>query len=212
MAKYITTYYRYKEEILNVTTHLIGLLLSIAATVILIVDASLNGNAWNIVSNSIFGATMITLYLASTLYHYSKNRKLRQRLNVFDHSAIYLLIAGTYTPFCLVALRGPMGWVLFGITWGLAVIGIIFKIQYTGRYNRLSTILYVSMGWIAIIAIKPLIDALSFKVLMFMLIGGISYTIGAVFYLAKIKYNHAIFHVFVLGGTIMHFFAVLYLI
>ncbi|MBR08405.1 MAG: hemolysin D [Rickettsiales bacterium] len=205
------TYYRKAEEIMNVITHLVGLILSVAGLALLVTFASLYGTVWHIVSFSIFGATLVLLYLASTLYHAARSKQLRRRLNIFDHSAIYLLIAGTYTPFCLVALNGWVGWTLFGVTWGLAVAGVVLKVFFTGRYNLLSTIGYVAMGWIAIVAAKPLYQELNDGALLFLLIGGVSYTIGAVFYMIdKIKFNHAIFHLWVLLGSIAHFIAIFF--
>ncbi len=198
--------YEKKEEIINVATHGIGFLLSIAALVLLVVFASIYGNAWHIVSYSIYGASLVVLYLASTLFHWSTKPKRRLRLNIFDHASIYILIAGTYTPLLLVTLRGPWGWSLFGVIWGMAIIGIVLKFFFTGRFNKLSTGAYVIMGWVAIIAIKPLIANLSTPGLIWLSIGGLSYSIGAVIYLLnKIPYNHAIFHLFVLGGSIAHF-------
>lgn len=202
-------HYRKSEEILNVVTHGLGFLLSIAALTILVVYASLRGNAWHIVSFTIYGISLVTLYLASTLFHMTRKQKLRNKLNIFDHSAIYFLIAGTYTPFLLVTLRGPWGWSLFGIIWGLAIGGLIFKLFYTGKYDYLSAIIYVLMGWIIIIAIKPMNENLSTEGLLWLLGGGISYSIGVVFYLVKkIPYNHAIFHIWVLLGSFAHFIAV----
>jgi len=206
-----TTYYAHKEEAWNVITHLIGTALSVAALVLLIVFSSLDGNAWHIVSFTIFGSSLVVLYSASTIYHAVKKKSLRRKMNVFDHSAIYVLIAGTYTPYCLVTLNGAMGWVLFGITWGIAVIGIILKVFFTGRYNTISTISYLLMGWVAIIAAKPLIENLQSEALFYLLLGGVFYTIGAViFAFDKIPYNHAIFHVFVLLGSVMHFISVFF--
>ena len=202
-------FYSTAEERLNVLSHFLGFLLSIAALPLLIVKASREGTAWHIVSFSIFGATMVILYAASTLYHYAKRPERRKRLRIFDHAAIYLLIAGTYTPFTLVTLNGTLGWVLFGITWGLALGGVILKLFYTGRFDRLSTILYVAMGWLIIFAFKPMVDNLNSVSLWFLLAGGIAYTLGAVLYsMSRLSYNHAIFHLFVLAGTTCHFFAV----
>jgi hemolysin III len=203
------TYYPPFEEKLNIFSHAFGLLLSIAALVLLVVRASLNGNVWHIVSFSIFGTSMVILYTASTIYHNSKKPKLRLRLQIFDHAAIYVLIAGTYTPFTLVTLNGTTGWIMFGITWFFALSGVILKIFYIGRYDKLSTIMYVFMGWIVVFAIKPLIHNLPFEGLMWLFAGGISYTFGAVLYSIKsLNYNHAIFHVFVLLGSFCHFVAV----
>lgn len=197
------------EELLNVITHGLGFLLSIAALVLLVVFASLYGNAWHIVSFSIYGFSLVVLYLASTLFHSARNPKLRKRLNIFDHSAIYILIAGTYTPFLLVTLRGPWGWSLLGVIWGLAIAGVVFKLFFTGKYDVMSAIVYVLMGWIIIIAIKPMNENLPAEGLYWLIGGGISYMIGAGFYLLnKMPYNHAIFHIWVLLGSFAHFIAV----
>ena len=203
------TYYDLSEEKINIITHAIGLLLSIAALVLLIIHASSNGTARHIVSFTIFGASMILLYSASTLYHYSQTPNLRRKLNILDHASIYVLIAGTYTPFTLVTLKGALGWTIFGITWGIALVGVFLKLFYTGKYDKISTIAYVAMGWIIIFAVKPLIENLPLNGLYWLLAGGIFYTIGAVLYsIKKIKFNHAIFHVFVLLGSFSHFMAI----
>ncbi|MCK5677746.1 MAG: hemolysin III family protein [Flavobacteriaceae bacterium] len=205
------TYYDPKEEKLNVISHALGLVLSIVALVLLVVYSSIYGSAKHIVSFSIYGASLIVLYSASTFYHYSKNPKLRKRLNIFDHAAIYILIAGTYTPFTLVILKGWIGWTIFGVSWGLALTGVILKLFYTGKYDKISTFAYVLMGWLIIFAIKPLVNNLPFEGLMWLLSGGILYTIGAVlFSLKNLKYNHIIFHVFVLLGSFSHFIAVFF--
>jgi len=197
------------EEKLNVITHGIGFLLSVAALVLLVVRATLYGTALHIVSAAIYGSSLVVLYFASTSFHMAKNQKTRNRLNVFDHASIFLLIAGTYTPFALVTLQGPWGWSIFGVIWGMAFAGIILKLYYTGRFNTLSTVLYVLMGWVMVIAIVPLVRALPVCGLLWLLAGGISYTLGAViFLLNKLPFNHAIFHVFVLMGSICHFVAV----
>jgi len=209
MIKISARTYPYWEEFVNVLTHGIGFLMSVAALALMVVFASLDGNAWHIVGVSIFGASLVVLYLASTLFHWSVRPKVRKYLNVFDHSAIYVLIAGTYTPFLLVTLNGPWGWSLFGVIWGLAIAGVVFKMFFTGRFDKLSLLIYVLMGWLILIAIVPLIQNLSTMGLIWLLIGGISYSIGAVFYLlSKMPFNHAIFHFWVLGGSICHFFAV----
>lgn len=204
-------YQRYssKEELLNVITHGAGILFSITALILMLVFAGKNGSVWQIVSASIYGSTMVILYLASTLFHAAKNPRVKHKLNIFDHASIYLLIAGTYTPFLLVTLRGPWGWSLFGVIWGLAIIGIILKLFFIYKYRVLSTIAYVLMGWAIIIAVKPLTEKLETEGLWLLLSGGFSYSIGAVLYLwKKLPYNHAIFHVFVLGGTVTHWAAV----
>ncbi|MEN8120767.1 MAG: hemolysin III family protein [Bacteroidota bacterium] len=203
--------YSYKEELFNTISHGIGLVLSIPALIMLVVYANIEGNIWHIVSFSIYGSSLLILYLASTLYHGTKKPELKQKLNVFDHSAIYVLIAGTYTPFALVTLNGPWGWSIFGVVWGLAVIGLVLKLFYIGRFRKISTLAYVLMGWVMVIAIKPLINNLSNDGLFWLFIGGVFYTVGAVLYLfKKLPYNHGIFHVFVLLGSLSHFFAVFY--
>ncbi len=197
------------EEQLNILSHGLGFLLSIPASVFVILKASLHGDAWQIVSVSIYAASMMMLYLASTLYHSAKNPEKRHKLNVFDHASIYLLIAGTYTPFLLVTLRGAWGWSLFGVIWAAAIGGVIFKLFYTGRFNIISTVAYVVMGSIVLVAIKPLVANLSLPGLYWLLAGGVSYIIGAVLYLQhKMPYHHAIFHLFVLGGSVCHYIAV----
>ena len=205
------TYYEHKEEQFNIISHALGLVLSIVALVLLVIYSVKYGSATHIVSFSMYGTSLIVLYSASTFYHYSKSPKLRSRLNIFDHAAIYVLIAGTYTPFTLVVLNGWVGWTIFGISWGLALVGIVLKLFYTGKYDTISTISYVLMGWLIIIAIKPLVDNFSFNGLVWLLFGGIFYTIGAVlFMMHSLKYNHAIFHIFVLLGSFCHFMAVFY--
>ena len=203
--------YSDKEELLNTISHGIGLILSVPALILLIVYANIEGNIWHIVSFSIYGCSLILLYLASTLYHAAKKPELKQKLNIFDHSAIYVLIAGTYTPFALVTLNGFWGWLIFGIVWSIALIGLVLKLFYIGKYRKLSTLAYVLMGWVVIIAIKPLIDNLSTEGLFWLFIGGVFYTVGAILYLIKkLPYNHAIFHIFVLLGSLSHFFSVFY--
>jgi len=205
------TFYEKKEEKLNVISHGIGLILSIVALVLLVVYANIYGSTWHIVSFSIYGASLIVLYSASTLYHYVQSPKLRYRLNIFDHAAIYILIAGTYTPFALVVLKGWVGWTIFGVSWGMAISGVVLKLFYTGKYDKISTIAYVLMGWLVIFAIKPLVTNFSFEGLMWLLSGGLFYTFGALLYsIKRIKYNHAIFHIFVLLGSFSHFIAVFF--
>ena len=204
-------YYTKSEERLNVISHAIGLFLSVIGLILLIVKAGQLSLMALKVSYWIFGSSIILLYAASTLYHSVRERKLRYRLNILDHASIYILIAGTYTPFSLVTLQGSVGWIIFGVVWALAIIGVILKLFFTGRVETLSTIMYVAMGWIIVFAVKPLIDNLSQDGLIWLFIGGISYTIGAViFSIDRLKYNHAIFHVFVLFGTFCHFLAIYY--
>ena len=202
-------YYPPLEEKINIWSHLAGLGLSIVALVLLVVRASLYGNAWHIVSFSIFGASLISLYAASTIYHSARDPVIRSRLRIFDHASIYALIAGTYTPFALVTLHGTAGWVIFGVAWGLALCGIILKLFFTGKYNLVSTLMYIFMGWIIVFAIKPLISLLSSEGLYWLFGGGVAYTVGAVLYsIKKIKFNHAIFHLLVLAGSFCHFVSV----
>ncbi|QED37330.1 hemolysin III family protein [Antarcticibacterium arcticum] len=204
-------YYPPLEEKLNVISHGFGFALSILGLLLLVFKANEYGELKHLVSFSIFGASLILLYAASTFYHSAKSPRLRYRLNILDHASIYVLIAGTYTPYALVTLHGVVGWSIFGVVWTLAVIGVILKLFYTGRYNLFSTAMYVLMGWIIVFAIKPLYDSLDPMGLTWLFIGGISYTLGAVFFiLDKIKYNHAIFHLFVLMGSFSHFISIYY--
>jgi hemolysin III len=204
-------YYSSIEEKINILSHAIGFILSMVALVLLVRHAVLHGDVWHIVSFSIFGSSLIILYAASTFYHSTKRPELRNRLKIIDHASIYVLIAGTYTPFTLVTLKGPIGWVIFGTSWGLALTGIILKLFFTGRYNLVSTIMYVLMGWIIVFAMKPLINNLPVEGLRWLVAGGISYTVGAILYsIKKIKFNHGIFHVFVLTGSFCHFMSVFF--
>ncbi|HAN78548.1 MAG TPA: hemolysin D [Bacteroidales bacterium] len=197
------------EETMNVATHGLGLVLAIPALIFLILEAVGRGNAWHIVSFTIFGVSMIILYAASTFYHAAKDEKTRKHLQVFDHASIYVLIAGSYTPYTLVTLNGAWGWSIFGVTWGLAIAGVILKIFFTGKYNLVSTLGYVGMGWIAVLAIKPLMENLEQGGLFWLFLGGIFYTVGAVLYqIKRIPLNHAVFHVFVLLGSASHFVSV----
>ena len=205
------TYYDKKEERFNVISHAVGLVLSIAALVLLVVYASKYGSIKHVVSFSIYGASLILLYSASTMYHYVQSPKLRYRLNILDHAAIYVLIAGTYTPFTLVVLKGWVGWTIFGVSWGLALLGVILKLFFIGKYDKLSTIAYVLMGWLIIFAIKPLVNNLPIEGLIWLLTGGLLYTVGAILYtIRSMKYNHAVFHIFVLLGSFCHFIAVFF--
>ena len=199
------------EEKINIISHAIGFILSIVALVLLVTHANLHGDVWHIVSFSIFGASLMMLYAASTFYHCAKKPELRNRLKIMDHASIYVLIAGTYTPFTLVTLKGATGWVIFGISWGLALTGIILKLFFTGKYGLISTIMYILMGWVIVFAIKPLIHNLPLEGLFWLFAGGISYTVGAILYsIEKIKFNHAIFHLFVIIGSFCHFMSVFF--
>ena len=201
--------YSQTEEKINIVSHDIGLVLSCVAFVLLATHANLHGDILHTISFSVFGASLIMLYAASTIYHSAKKPELRKRLKIIDHASIYVLVAGTYTPFTLITLNGTLGWVIFGTSWGLAITGIILKLFFTGKYNLISTSMYVFIGWVIVFAIKPLIDNLSSEGFLWLLAGGISYTVGAVLYsIKKIKFNHAIFHMFVLTGSFCHFISV----
>lgn len=199
------------EEIANSITHGMGAFLSLAGLVLLIVFASLYGGARHIVSCTIFGFALVLLYTASTLYHSFRKPRLKFVFRIIDHSCIYILIAGTYTPFMLVAVRGALGWTFFGIVWGLTALGILFKTFFIHRFQILSTLAYIAMGWLAIFAIKPIFQALSGGAVFWLIAGGLAYTLGTIFYAwKKLPFNHAIWHSFVLAGSVCHFFAVLF--
>lgn len=201
------------EEIANAILHGIGVFLAIAALVVLVSFASIYGSPLYIVSYSIYGTTLIILYVSSTLLHSLPEGKAKAVFEIMDHSAIYLLIAGTYTPLALIALGGALGWTYFGIVWGLAIIGVIFKIFFVKRFRIVSTILYIAMGWLIIFALSPLLQSLTTRSLVFLVLGGVIYTAGTVFYIWRgIKYNHAIWHLFVLCGSVCHFFTLLFMI
>jgi hemolysin III len=203
--------YTLGEEIANSISHGIGTLLSIAGLVVMVVLAVTYGDAWHVVSFSIFGASLILLYLASTLYHSLPMPRVKQILQRIDHSAIFVLIAGTYTPFMLVTLRGAMGWSIFGIVWGLALAGILLKIFFSiSKYEKISVGLYVFMGWLCVVAAKQFLANVPQISLILLVFGGLSYTIGVIFYVwDRLPYNHAVWHLFVLGGSIFHYFSVL---
>jgi hemolysin III len=199
------------EEIANSLTHGLGALLAIGGLAVLVTLAALRGDVWHVVSCSVYGGAMVVLYTASTLYHGISVPRAKNALQVFDHAAIFLLIAGTYTPFALVSLRGPWGWSLFGTVWGLAAAGIVLEVAFPRRWPALSLTLYVAMGWVVVVAIKPLLAALAPGGLVLLVLGGLSYTAGIGFYVwHRLPYSHAIWHLFVLAGTIFHFFAILY--
>ena len=200
------------EEICNCSVHGLGVILSIAALVILAAFSARYGNAWTIVSTVIFGVSMIMMYTASTLYHAVTNPQAKKVLKKFDHIAIYYLIAGSYTPFLLVNLRGGTGWTIFGIIWGLALIGTVLKLVTSGSgVKAWSILLYLTMGGMIVFASKTLFESLNRTGLIFLILGGVFYTVGVLFYVQKKrKYTHAIWHAFVLAGTVMHFFAILF--
>ncbi len=202
-------FYSPTEEKLNIWSHAVGIFLSIIALVLLIVKAVEQNNVWMMVSFPIFGISLIVLYLASTLYHASKHLEKRFKLKIFDHAAIYVLIAGTYTPFTMVSLNGEIGWFIFSTVWAIAFAGIILKLFFTGRFKVISTAMYVLMGWIIIFYFKELTANLNSDGVFYLILGGVFYTIGAILYsIKKIKFNHAIFHFFVLAGSFSHFLSV----
>jgi len=204
-------FYSNAEEIANSITHGLGTVLSIAGLAVLTSFASMFGDIWHVVSCSIYGATQILLYTASTLYHSIPLPRAKAVFRVFDHSAIFLLIAGTYTPFALVNLRGLLGWSIFGAIWGLAFLGIALQSLLIHQKAWLNVILYVAMGWVALIGIKPMLDSVAKGGVVLLLTGGLAYTLGSIFYIwRRIPFNHAIWHVFVLIGSASHFFAVLF--
>ncbi|ASF39234.1 MULTISPECIES: PAQR family membrane homeostasis protein TrhA [Halobacillus] len=200
-----------REEIANAITHGIGAVLSVGMLVMLVVFASLEGNAWHVVSVSIYGVTMLVLFVSSTLVHSFPAGKMKDLFEIFDHSAIYLFIAGTYTPILLVPLRGSLGWTLFGIIWGMAILGIIFKVFFVKRFVVLSTLFYVLMGWLLIIAWGPLTTEVPAAGITYLILGGVMYSIGSIFYVWRsFTYHHMVWHLFVLGGSIFHFFTIFF--
>ena len=203
--------YSKAEEIINAVTHGIGIALSIAGLVILVVFAAIYGDAWKVVASAIYGASMIVLYTASTLYHSFSKTKAAKKLNMFDHISIYYLIAGSYTPFMLVNLRGAWGWSIFGVIWACAITGTILKIIYGNNFRKISTIIYLAMGWMILIAVYPFVKNVELGGVILLAAGGLAYSFGVIFYKWKtLPFNHAIWHLFVLAGTVLQFFAVLY--
>jgi len=197
------------EEIINSITHGIGALLSVVAMVILIMVASQHGDIWHLVSFSIYGSSLILLYLSSTLYHSFTNPKIKSLFARFDHISIFILIAGTYTPILLTSIRGVWGWSLFGIIWAMAIIGAVIRSIYLHRFRKLMVAVYLVMGWMAVVAGKQIYQSLPATSLIFLVLGGVAYSIGVVFYMWRsLPYAHGIWHLFVLAGSILHFFAI----
>ena len=212
MSAHLNYVYSKKEEFLNVLSHGFGLVLSLIAFPFLLIKGFAYNGFWKPTSFVIYGLSLILLYAASTFYHAAKNPMIRRKLNIFDHAAIYVLIAGGYTPFCLVALDSSLGWYVFIFVWLFALVGIILKLFFTGKYDKLSTAMYLLMGWQVVFFAKPLANSLSENGLYLLILGGIFYTIGAILYsLKKLPYNHAIFHVFVLLGSLSHFLSIYFL-
>jgi len=199
-----------REEFANALTHGLGAAAALAASAVLVTLAAIHGDGWQLAGAIVFGSALLLLYVASTLYHAIQRPRAKRRLQVFDHCAIYVLIAGTYTPFTLIGLRGPWGWGLFAAIWTLALGGVVFKLFFTGRFDRLSTLIYLGMGWLVIVAIRPLLIAMDGWTLGWLFAGGVFYSLGTVFYLREpVPYSHAIWHLFVIGGSVCHYVAVL---
>lgn len=201
--------YSFGEEVAHASTHGFGALAAVVGLVVLVARATLYGNVWHVVAVSIFGATLVLMYTASTLYHAIPLPKPKKILRVLDHSLIYFLIAGSYTPFTLITLRGPWGWGLFAFVWTLALLGVVFKIYFTGKYEKVSLAIYLLMGWAALAALKPLLNSLDSGGLALLAAGGLTYTGGVAFYVwDRLRYHHAIWHLFVLAGSVLHYFAI----
>ncbi|MHB8123314.1 MAG: PAQR family membrane homeostasis protein TrhA [Desulfuromonadaceae bacterium] len=204
-------YYSEREELANRYTHAVGALAGLIGAIVLITLASQQHDSYRIVSACIYGGSMVTFYCLSTVYHSVRKPYVRYVFRILDHASIYLMIAGSYTPFALVTLRGPWGWSLFGTVWGLGIVGAVMKIFTTHRLRYIGPILYIVLGWIVIIALKPLSVALPAGGLFLLFAGGIAYTVGVIFYLwDRLPYNHAIWHLFVLTGSVCHFCSILY--
>lgn len=202
--------YSLGEEIFSSVTHGVGSMLSIAGTVVLIVLSAVYSDAWAVVSSCIFGASLIILYTVSTLYHSITNKRAKKFFRIMDHNTIFFLIAGTYTPITLAILRGALGWTLFGIVWGAAIIGIVLNSIDLERFAKPSIVCYIAMGWVIIIAFKPLIAAVNTTSLVFLIVGGVFYTVGVIFYaIKKVKYFHSVWHIFTVAGSIFHYFSIL---
>jgi hemolysin III len=211
MKRKVERDYTFGEELAHSITHGAGVLFGVAVLVLLVVFSAMRQSAWEVVSCSVYGATFILLYMGSTLYHAARNPRVKRILKIVDHSAIYLLIAGTYTPYALAPLRGALGWTIFGAIWGCALLGILYKTFFIGRFKALSLASYLFMGWFCVIAIKPLFNNLGTTGFVFFAVGGLCYTIGAVFYAWKsLKWSHVVWHLFVLAGSLCHFFSILF--
>lgn len=205
----MSDHYTPSEEVANSVTHGLGLAASVAGAAVLVALTAPGGDAWHVVSAVVYGITLVALYAASTLYHLSRSPGAKRVLRIMDHCAIYLLIAGTYTPFMLVSLRGGWGWTLLALVWSLAVAGIIFKVFFTGHLGALSTAVYILMGWLCVIALKPMLEMVPTGALLWLLAGGLAYTAGTIFYHNhRVPYSHAVWHLFVIGGSLCHYLAI----
>lgn len=196
------------EEIANSVTHGIGALLSLAGLAAMMIRAFQHYSAWRVAACGVYGVSLILLYVSSTIYHALPDNRAKRVFQILDHCSIYVLIAGTYTPFTLVTLRGPWGWVLFSLVWTLCVCGIVFKSLWIGRFKAMSVAVYLLMGWCAVIAFRPLLAVLPWSAFLWVLAGGVFYTLGVVFFAASRKYAHSVWHVFVIAGSLCHYWAV----
>ncbi len=201
---------RLREDVANAVTHGAGLLMAIAAVPVLLVLAALRGTPIHVASFAVYGASLVLVYATSTLYHVARQPRLKHLFRILDHAAIYLLIAGTYTPVTLISMNGPWGWTLLSLIWVLAVGGCIFKMFFIGQFQTFSTVLYLVMGWLVVIAIGPVVEAVPDGGLVWFVAGGLSYTVGVVFFVwERMPYNHAVWHLFVIGGSVCHYVAML---
>lgn len=210
MKENLNHHYPKTEEWLNIFSHGFGLVLSVVAFPFLLIKSQEFSGFWKPISFVVYALSLVVLYAASTFYHAAKNPKKRRRLNIFDHAAIYILIAGSYSPFCLVSLDSDLGWYMFLFVWLFALVGVVLKLFFTGKFDKISTAMYLLMGWQVMIFIQPLMERLSVENFQYLVAGGVFYSVGAILYsIKKIPYNHAIFHVFVLLGSMSHFMAII---
>jgi hemolysin III len=198
-------------ELANTLTHAVGLAVSVVGLIVLVAMSRHRGGAQAVAACTVYGATLVLLYLSSTLYHSSRNPRVRRVMRIVDHAAIYLLIAGTYTPFALITIGGVSGWYIFGVAWGLAALGMLYEIFFCGRFAFISILLYLCMGWLVLVVIRPVLAHLPLGGVLWLLAGGLAYTVGVVFFVWKsLPHHHAIWHLFVMGGSACHFFAVMF--
>ncbi len=208
-AKEYLPHYTLGEEIFNSVSHGVGVALACVGFGILIVLSALYGDAWAVSSSIVYSFSLFALYLASTLYHACPNRRVKGVLQVLDHCSIFLLIAGTYTPYTLITLRGALGWTLFAVVWGAAIVGVVLNAIDVQKYSRVSMVCYVAMGWVVVLAIRPLLASLAWNGLVLLALGGVFYTVGIVFYVIRRSYMHSIWHLFVLAGSVCHYLSIL---
>ena len=208
-AKEYLPHYTLGEEIFNSVSHGVGVALACVGFGILIVLSALYGDAWAVSSSIVYSFSLFALYLASTLYHACPNRRVKGVLQVLDHCSIFLLIAGTYTPYTLITLRGALGWALFAVVWGAAIVGVVLNAIDVQKYSRVSMVCYVAMGWVVVLAIRPLLASLAWNGLVLLALGGVFYTVGIVFYVIRRSYMHSIWHLFVLAGSVCHYLSIL---